>query len=139
MTNSTIESMKGPIVIVALIAVMGYAIVSGNADQTEKYLAIMGSIATAVGYISSHQAKTLIQAVMTAQPQVATLVGDAEALAPDALKVAGEVETGQPPTLTELMQTYPEVQKMMADIETLKANLTIATTPKTDTVTPTKP
>lgn len=120
MTNNTLESMKGPIVVVSLIIVFGLAIVFGqNLSDADKLVGFVITGLVAVGYITTHQQKALLAAQNTIQPILSELVTDIRGMEPEARVIVAKLEQGKAPTAQEIADLYPDVEELITDLQKL--------------------
>jgi Skp family chaperone for outer membrane proteins len=118
--NNTIESMKGPIVVVSLIIVFGLAIVFGqNLSDADKLVGFVIIGLVAVGYITSHQQKALLAAQNTIQPILSELVTDIREMEPEAQAIVAKLEQGKAPTAQEIADLYPDIEELIMDLQKL--------------------
>jgi Skp family chaperone for outer membrane proteins len=118
--NNTIESMKGPIVVVSLIIVFGLAIVFGqNLSDADKLVGFVIIGLVAVGYITSHQQKALLAAQNTIQPILSELVTDIREMEPEAQAIVAKLEQGKAPTAQEIADLYPDIGELITDLQKL--------------------
>jgi len=120
MTDNTLESMKGPIVVVALIVVFGLAIAFGqNMSDAAKLVgfAIVGLVS--VGYITTHQQKSLIEAQKNIQPLVAEVITDIKGMEPEARVIVSKLEKGKKPTAQNIADLYPDIEELIGDLQQL--------------------
>ena len=120
MTNDTLESMKGPIVVVSLIIVFGLAIVFGqNLSDADKLVGFVITGLVAVGYITSHQQKALLAAQGAIQPILSEVVADIRGMEPEARAIITKLEQGKAPTAQEIADLYPDVGELITDLQKL--------------------
>lgn len=120
MTNDTLESMKGPIVVVSLIIVFGLAITFGqNMSDADKLVGFVITGLAAVGYISTHQAKALLAAQGAIQPILSEVVADIRGMEPEARAIITKLEQGKAPTAREIADLYPDVEELIGDLQKL--------------------
>lgn len=120
MTNDTLESMKGPIVVVSLIIVFGLAIVFGqNLSDADKLVGFVITGLVAVGYITTHQQKALLAAQNTIQPILSELVTDIREMEPEAQAIVAKLEQGKAPTAQEIADLYPDIGELITDLQKL--------------------
>ena len=120
MTNNTLESMKGPIVVVSLIIVFGLAITFGqNMSDADKLVGVVITGLAAVGYISTHQVKALLAAQGTIQPILTEVISDIQGMEPEARVIVAKLEQGKAPTAQEIADLYPDVEELITDLQKL--------------------
>jgi hypothetical protein len=120
MTDNTLESMKGPIVVVALIVVFGLAIAFGqNMSDADKLVGFVIVGLVSVGYITTHQQKSLIEAQKNIQPLVAEVITDIKGMEPEARVIVSKLEKGKKPTAQEIADLYPDVEELITDLQKL--------------------
>ena len=120
MTNNTLESMKGPIVVVSLIIVFGLAIAFGqNMSDADKLVGFVITGLVAVGYITTHQQKALLAAQGTIQPILSEVVADIRGMEPEARAIVTKLEQGKAPTAQEIADLYPEIEELITDLRKL--------------------
>jgi Skp family chaperone for outer membrane proteins len=120
LTNNTLESMKGPIVVVSLIIVFGLALAFGqNMSDADKLVGFVITGLVAVGYITSHQQKALLAAQNTIQPILSELVTDIREMEPEARAIVAKLEQGKAPTAQEIADLYPDVEELITDLQKL--------------------
>lgn len=120
LTNNTLESMKGPIVVVSLIVVFGLAVAFGqNMSDADKLVGFVITGLVAVGYITSHQQKALLAAQGTIQPILSELVTDIREMEPEARAIITKLEQGKAPTAQEIADLYPDVEELITDLQKL--------------------
>lgn len=120
MTNNTLESMKGPIVVMSLIIVFGLAIAFGqNMSDADKLVGFVITGLVAMGYITTHQQKALLAAQNTIQPILSELVTDIREMEPEAQAIVAKLEQGKTPTAQEIADLYPDVEELIADLKKL--------------------
>ena len=120
MTDNTLESMKGPIVVVALIVVFGLAIAFGqNMSDAAKLVGFVIVGLVSVGYITTHQQKSLIEAQKNIQPLVAEVITDIKGMEPEARVIVAKLEQGKAPTAQEIADLYPDVEELITDLQKL--------------------
>ena len=120
MTDNTLESMKGPIVVVALIVVFGLAIAFGqNMSDADKLVGFVITGLVAVGYITSHQQKALLAAQGYLQPIMTKVVADIRGMEPEARVIVAKLEQGKAPTAQEIADLYPDVEELITDLQKL--------------------
>ena len=120
LTNNTLESMKGPIVVVSLIIVFGLALAFGqNMSDADKLVGFVITGLVAVGYITTHQQKALQAAQGTIQPILSELVTDIREMEPEAQAIVAKLEQGKAPTAQEIADLYPDVEELITDLQKL--------------------
>ena len=120
MTNNTLESMKGPIVVVSLIIVFGLALAFGqNMSDADKLVGFVITGLAAVGYISTHQVKALLAAQGTIQPIISEVVADIQGMEPEARVIVAKLEQGKAPTAQEIADLYPDIEELIGDLQKL--------------------
>ena len=120
MTNNTLESMKGPIVVVSLIIVFGLAIAFGqNMSDADKLVGFVITGLAAVGYISTHQVKALLAAQGYLQPIMTEVVADIRGMEPEARVIVAKLEQGKAPTAQEIADLYPDIEELIGDLQKL--------------------
>ena len=119
-SDNTLESMKGPIVVVSLIIVFGLAITFGqNMSDADKLVGFVITGLAAVGYISTHQVKALLAAQGTIQPIISEVVADIQGMEPEARVIVAKLEQGKAPTAQEIADLYPDVEELITDLQKL--------------------
>jgi len=120
MTNNTLESMKGPIVVVSLILVFGLAIAFGqDMSDADKLVGFVITGLVAVGYITTHQQKALLAAQGAIQPILTEVVSDIQGMEPEARVIVAKLEQGKAPTAQEIADLYPDVEELIGDLQKL--------------------
>lgn len=120
MTNNTLESMKGPIVVVSLIIVFGLAMAFGqNMSDADKLVGFVITGLVAVGYITTHQQKALLAAQGAIQPILSEVVSDIQGMEPEARVIVAKLEQGKAPTAQEIADLYPDVEELITDLQKL--------------------
>ena len=120
MTNNTLESMKGPIVVVSLIIVFGLAVAFGqNMSDADKLVGFVITGLVAVGYITTHQQKALLAAQGAIQPILTEVVSDIQGMEPEARVIVAKLEQGKAPTAQEIADLYPDVEELIGDLQKL--------------------
>ena len=120
MTNNTLESMKGPIVVVSLIIVFGLAMAFGqNMSDADKLVGFVITGLVAVGYITTHQQKALLAAQGAIQPILSEVVSDIQGMEPEARVIVAKLEQGKAPTAQEIADLYPDVEELIGDLQKL--------------------
>ena len=120
MTNDTLESMKGPIVVVSLIVVFGLAMAFGqNMSDADKLVGFVITGLVAVGYITTHQQKALLAAQGAIQPILSEVVADIQGMEPEARVIVAKLEQGKAPTAQEIADLYPDVEELIGDLQKL--------------------
>lgn len=120
MTNDTLESMKGPIVVVSLIVVFGLAVAFGqNLSDADKLVGFVITGLAAVGYISTHQVKALLAAQGYLQPIMTEVVADIRGMEPEARAIITKLEQGKAPTAQEIADLYPDIGELITDLQKL--------------------
>lgn len=120
LTNNTLESMKGPIVVVSLIVVFGLAVAFGqNMSDADKLVGFVITGLVAVGYITTHQQKALLAAQNTIQPILSEVVADIRGMEPEARVIVAKLEQGKAPTAQEIADLYPDVEELITDLQKL--------------------
>ena len=120
MTNDTLESMKGPIVVVSLIVVFGLAVAVGqNMSDADKLVGFVITGLVAVGYITSHQQKALLAAQGYLQPIMTEVVADIREMEPEARVIVAKLEQGKAPTAQEIADLYPDIEELITDLQKL--------------------
>ena len=120
MTNDTLESMKGPIVVVSLIIVFGLALAFGqNMSDADKLVGFVITGLVAVGYITTHQQKALLAAQGAIQPILSEVVSDIQGMEPEARVIVAKLEQGKAPTAQEIADLYPDVEELITDLQKL--------------------
>ena len=120
MTNNTLESMKGPIVVVSLIIVFGLALAFGqNMSDADKLVGFVITGLVAVGYITTHQQKALLAAQGYLQPIMTEVVADIRGMEPEARVIVAKLEQGKAPTAQEIADLYPDVEELITDLQKL--------------------
>lgn len=118
--NNTIESMKGPIVVVSLIIVFGLALAFGqNMSDADKLVGFVITGLAAVGYISTHQVKALLAAQGYLQPIMTEVVADIRGMEPEARVIVAKLEQGKAPTAQEIADLYPDIEELIGDLQKL--------------------
>ena len=118
--NNTIESMKGPIVVVSLIIVFGLAMAFGqNMSDADKLVGFVITGLVAVGYITTHQQKALLAAQGAIQPILSEVVSDIQGMEPEARVIVAKLEQGKAPTAQEIADLYPDVEELIGDLQKL--------------------
>lgn len=118
--TNTLESMKGPIVVVSLIIVFGLAIVFGqNLSDADKLVGFVITGLVAVGYITTHQQKALLAAQGAIQPILSEVVSDIQGMEPEARVIVAKLEQGKAPTAQEIADLYPDVEELITDLQKL--------------------
>ena len=118
--NNTLESMKGPIVVVSLIVVFGLAVAFGqNLSDADKLVGFVITGLVAVGYITSHQQKALLAAQGTIQPILSEVVADIRGMEPEARVIVTKLEQGKAPTAQEIADLYPDIGELITDLQKL--------------------
>ena len=118
--NNTIESMKGPIVVVSLILVFGLAIAFGqDMSDADKLVGFVITGLVAVGYITTHQQKALLAAQNTVLPYVSEVVADIQGMEPEARVIVAKLEQGKAPSAQEIADLYPDVEELIGDLQKL--------------------
>ena len=120
MTNNTLESMKGPIVVVSLILVFGLAIAFGqDMSDADKLVGFVITGLVAVGYITTHQQKALLAARGAIQPILTEVISDIQGMEPEARVIVAKLEQGKAPTAQEIADLYPDVEELIGDLQKL--------------------
>ena len=120
MTNDTLESMKGPIVVVSLIVVFGLAMAFGqNMSDADKLVGFVITGLVAVGYITTHQQKALLAAQGAIQPILTEVLSDIQGMEPEARVIVAKLEQGKAPTAQEIADLYPDVEELITDLQKL--------------------
>ena len=120
MTNNTLESMKGPIVVVSLIIVFGLAMAFGqNMSDADKLVGFVITGLVAVGYITTHQQKALLAAQGYIQPVLTEVVSDIRGMEPEARVIVAKLEQGKAPTAQEIADLYPDIEELIGDLQKL--------------------
>ena len=120
MTNNTLESMKGPIVVVSLILVFGLAVAFGqDMSDADKLVGFVITGLVAVGYITTHQQKALLAAQGYIQPIMSEVVADIRGMEPEARVIVAKLEQGKAPTAQEIADLYPDVEELITDLQKL--------------------
>lgn len=120
MTNNTLESMKGPIVVVSLIVVFGLAVAFGqNMSDADKLVGFVITGLVAVGYITTHQQKALLAAQGAIQPILTEVLSDIQGMEPEARVIVAKLEQGKAPTAQEIADLYPDVEELIGDLQKL--------------------
>ena len=120
MTNDTLESMKGPIVVVSLIIVFGLAMAFGqNMSDADKLVGFVITGLVAVGYITTHQQKALLAAQGAIQPILSEVVSDIQGMEPEARVIVAKLEQGKAPTAQEIADLYPDIGELITDLQKL--------------------
>ena len=120
MTNNTLESMKGPIVVVSLIIVFGLAIAFGqNMSDADKLVGFVIAGLVAVGYITTHQQKALLAAQGAIQPILTEVLSDIQGMEPEARVIVAKLEQGKAPTAQEIADLYPDIGELITDLQKL--------------------
>ncbi len=120
MANNTLESMKGPIVVVSLIIVFGLAIAFGqNMSDASKLVGFVIVGLVSVGYITTHQQKSLIEAQKNIQPLVAEVITDIRGMEPEARVIVAKLEKGKKPTAQDIADLYPDIEELIDDLQKL--------------------
>ena len=120
MTNNTLESMKGPIVVVSLIIVFGLAIAFGqDMSDADKLVGFVITGLVAVGYITTHQQKALLAAQGAIQPILTEVLSDIQGMEPEARVIVAKLEQGKAPTAQEIADLYPDVEELITDLQKL--------------------
>jgi hypothetical protein len=120
LTNDTLESMKGPIVVVSLIIVFGLAMAFGqNMSDADKLVGFVITGLVAVGYITTHQQKALLAAQGAIQPILSEVVSDIQGMEPEARVIVAKLEQGKAPTAQEIADLYPDVGELITDLQKL--------------------
>ena len=120
MTNNTLESMKGPIVVVSLIIVFGLAIAFGqDMSDADKLVGFVITGLVAVGYITTHQQKALLAAQGAIQPILTEVISDIQGMEPEARVIVAKLEQGKAPTAQEIADLYPDVEELIGDLQKL--------------------
>ena len=118
--NNTIESMKGPIVVVSLILVFGLAVAFGqNMSDADKLVGFVITGLVAVGYITTHQQKALLAAQGAIQPILTEVISDIQGMEPEARVIVAKLEQGKAPTAQEIADLYPDVEELIGDLQKL--------------------
>jgi len=118
--NNTLESMKGPIVVVSLILVFGLAIAFGqDMSDADKLVGFVITGLVAVGYITTHQQKALLAAQGAIQPILTEVVSDIQGMEPEARVIVAKLEQGKAPTAQEIADLYPDVEELIGDLQKL--------------------
>ena len=118
--NNTIESMKGPIVVVSLIIVFGLAVAFGqNMSDADKLVGFVITGLVAVGYITTHQQKALLAAQGAIQPILTEVLSDIQGMEPEARVIVAKLEQGKAPTAQEIADLYPDVEELIGDLQKL--------------------
>jgi len=112
--------MKGPIVVVSLIIVFGLAIAFGQGmSDADKLVGFVITGLVAVGYITTHQQKSLLAAQNTIQPILSELVTDIRDMEPEAQAIVMKLEQGKAPTAQEIADLYPDLGELITDLQKL--------------------
>jgi Skp family chaperone for outer membrane proteins len=120
LTNDTLESMKGPIVVVSLIIVFGLALAFGqNMSDADKLVGFVITGLVAVGYITTHQQKALLAAQGAIQPIMTEVVADIREMEPEAQAIVAKLEQGKAPTAQEIADLYPDIGELITDLQKL--------------------
>jgi Skp family chaperone for outer membrane proteins len=118
--TNTLESMKGPIVVVSLILVFGLAIAFGqNMSDADKLVGFVITGLVSVGYITTHQQKALLAAQGAIQPILSEVVSDIQGMEPEARVIVAKLEQGKAPTAQEIADLYPDVEELIGDLQKL--------------------
>ena len=118
--NNTLESMKGPIVVVSLIIVFGLAVAFGqNMSDADKLVGFVITGLVAVGYITTHQQKALLAAQGAIQPILTEVISDIQGMEPEARVIVAKLEQGKAPTAQEIADLYPDVEELIGDLQKL--------------------
>jgi len=118
--NNTIESMKGPIVVVSLILVFGLAIAFGqDMSDADKLVGFVITGLVAVGYITTHQQKALLAAQGAIQPILTEVISDIQGMEPESRVIVAKLEQGKAPTAQEIADLYPDVEELIGDLQKL--------------------
>ncbi len=119
-SDNTLESMKGPIVVVSLIIVFGLALAFGqNMSDADKLVGFVITGLAVVGYISTHQVKALLAAQGYLQPIMTEVVADIQGMEPEARVIVAKLEQGKAPTAQEIADLYPDVEELIGDLQKL--------------------
>jgi len=119
-SDNTLESMKGPIVVVSLIIVFGLALAFGqNMSDADKLVGFVITGLATVGYISTHQVKALLAAQGTIQPIISEVVADIQGMEPEARVIVAKLEQGKAPTAQEIADLYPDIEELIGDLQKL--------------------
>jgi len=119
-SNNTLESMKGPIVVVSLIIVFGLAVAFGqNMSDADKLVGFVITGLVAVGYITTHQQKALLAAQGAIQPILTEVISDIQGMEPEARVIVAKLEQGKAPTAQEIADLYPDVEELIGDLQKL--------------------
>lgn len=119
-SDNTLESMKGPIVVVSLIIVFGLALIFGqNMSDADKLVGFVITGLAAVGYISTHQVKALLAAQGYLQPIMTEVVADIRGMEPEARVIVAKLEQGKAPTAQEIADLYPDIEELIGDLQKL--------------------
>ena len=118
--TNTLESMKGPIVVVSLIVVFGLAVAFGqNMSDADKLVGFVITGLVAVGYITTHQQKALLAAQGAIQPILSEVLSDIQGMEPQARVIVAKLEQGKAPTAQEIADLYPDVEELIGDLQKL--------------------
>ena len=118
--NNTLESMKGPIVVVSLIIVFGLAFAFGqNMSDADTLVGFVITGLATVGYISTHQQKALLAAQGYLQPIMTEVVADIRGMEPEARVIVAKLEQGKAPTAQEIADLYPDIEELIGDLQKL--------------------
>ena len=118
--NNTIESMKGPIVVVSLILVFGLAIAFGqDMSDADKLVGFVITGLVAVVYITTNQQKALLAAQGAIQPILTEVISDIQGMEPEARVIVAKLEQGKAPTAQEIADLYPDVEELITDLQKL--------------------
>ena len=122
MTNETLESMKAPLVVIALVVVIGLALIFGQGvTDAEKLVGLLVMGLSATGYIAAHQSKSVMTAMGNLSAPVTEVVTDIEGLTPEAKAVVATLQAGRLPSLDLLSAIQPELVELINDTKKVVA------------------
>ena len=122
MEKETLESMKGPIVVVSLVIVIGLALIFGQGvTDAEKVVALFVMGLSSTGYIAAHQSKSIVAAMGKLAPPVSEVVTDIQGLTPEAKAVVATLQAGRLPSLDLLSAVQPELVELINDTKKVVA------------------
>jgi len=122
MEKETLESIKGPVVVVSLVIVIGLALIFGQGvTDAEKVVALFVMGLSATGYIAAHQSKSVITAMGNLSAPVTEVVTDIEGLTPEAKAVVATLQAGRLPSLDLLSAIQPELVELINDTKKVVA------------------
>lgn len=117
-STETLESIKSVVVILALVGVACAALYDSDLSADTKNVVVAGAFIIGGAYVGSHQTKnSFVAAMKNMQPAVQTLTSDILTATPEIATIVGNAAQGKAPTVQQIVDLKPDVEKISSDVK----------------------